>query len=178
MTIPTYHPIETERILAVDPLPRGFAFAVLEEDPFRLVDWGVATTPRKEPLGMLASLDRVIRRYDPSVLVTEEPQSARLLRRAALSAFLESAAEIVLAGSFPIATYSRRAIREAFAPMGARTKLEIARVIAERFPELRSRLPRPRRIWESEDARMSVFDAVSLAITHLAAAGSRLPRDG
>lgn len=178
MTRLTYVPIETERILAVDPLPRGFAFAVIEEEPFRLLDWGVATTPRKEPLGMLAALDRLIRRYDPSVLVTEDPQSARLLRRGSLAAFLEATAEIVLAGSFPIATYSRRAIREAFAPAGARTKLEIARVIAERFPELRSRMPRSRRIWESEDARMSVFDAVSLAVTHLAAAGSRSPRDG
>ena len=44
-------------------------------------------------------------------------------------------------------------------------KQEIAIAIAERFPELAPRLPRFRKPWMSEDYRMSIFDAVALALT-------------
>ena len=44
-------------------------------------------------------------------------------------------------------------------------KQEIAIAIAERFPELAPRLPRSRKPWMSEDYRMSIFDAVALALT-------------
>ena len=45
------------------------------------------------------------------------------------------------------------------------TKHEMAESLATRFPdELALRLPPKRRPWESEDARMDVFDAVGLAV--------------
>jgi hypothetical protein len=37
--------------------------------------------------------------------------------------------------------------------------------IAKRFPELAPRLPRFRKPWMSEDYRMSIFDAVAMALT-------------
>jgi len=49
--------------------------------------------------------------------------------------------------------------------LGAPNKQEIAGAIAKRFPELAPRLPRFRKPWMSEDYRMSIFDAVGLAIT-------------
>ena len=36
---------------------------------------------------------------------------------------------------------------------------------SKRFPELAPRLPRSRKPWMSEDYRMSIFDAVALALT-------------
>ena len=47
----------------------------------------------------------------------------------------------------------------------ATMKQEIAIAIAEHFPELAPRLPRSRKPWMSEDYRMSIFDAVALALT-------------
>ena len=41
------------------------------------------------------------------------------------------------------------------------------------FPELEKRLPRVRKPWMSEDERMSIFDAVALAIAHSQAYGTR-----
>ena len=37
----------------------------------------------------------------------------------------------------------------------------------EQFPELAPRLPRFRKLWMSEDERMSIFDALSLALALL-----------
>ena len=45
------------------------------------------------------------------------------------------------------------------------TKREIAEAIVREFPELEPRLPPVRKIWMSEDVRMSIFDAAALAIT-------------
>jgi hypothetical protein len=62
---------------------------------------------------------------------------------------------------------SRAWIKRAFAKSGASTKQQIAVAIANRFPELAPRLPRFKKAWMSEDYRISIFDAVGLALTFL-----------
>jgi hypothetical protein len=60
------------------------------------------------------------------------------------------------------ASFSRAAVRACF---GLGTKRQIAEAIAREFPELGPRLPPVRKIWMSEDRRMGIFDAVSLAVS-------------
>jgi len=62
-------------------------------------------------------------------------------------------------------SFSRPEVKDGFAESGATTKQEIAVGITKRFPKLRPRLPRFRKPWMSEDYRMSIFDAVGLALT-------------
>jgi hypothetical protein len=45
--------------------------------------------------------------------------------------------------------------------------------LAQRFPELAAKLPPKRKIWQSEDYRMSIFDAASLGVAYFAAATSQ-----
>src|SRR5262249_17385517 len=61
---------------------------------------------------------------------------------------------------------SRRDIRKAFAPAGARNKYDIAIALASIFPELSPRLPPYRKVWMSESERINIFDALSLALTY------------
>ena len=49
-----------------------------------------------------------------------------------------------------------------------RTKYEIACAVAERLPELATRLAPTRKIWQSEDYRMSIFDAATLGVAYFA----------
>jgi hypothetical protein len=44
------------------------------------------------------------------------------------------------------------------------TKNEIAEIVAKKFPELLQRVPPKRRTWMPEDHRMSIFEAVGLAL--------------
>ncbi len=163
----TYEPLPSERVLAIDPIPRGFGFVVLEEEPLQLVDWGVVSCRKRRGSRCELVLDRMLRRYEPTVLVFEDPSDARELRQEALTAFMLSIAEILANSAVPVRLYSRGEIRESFASAGALTKEAIAQVLARRFPELVPHVPPPRKIWESEDSRMSIFDALSLAATHL-----------
>ncbi len=60
---------------------------------------------------------------------------------------------------------SRPQVEEAFGDPA--NKHEIARAVAELFPELSHRLPPRRKAWMSEDERMGIFDAASFALTVL-----------
>ena len=69
--------------------------------------------------------------------------------------------------------FSRSEIRRAFATVGKTTKHPIAAEVARRFPELAERLPPVRKFQDSEEERMSIFDAASLALTYFAAQEKR-----
>lgn len=163
MTIP-HRP--TIRILAIDPSSAGFGFAVLE-DPTRLVDWGVAEVWSKTPRAFLARVEAMFDRYAPTLIVLEEFDDKRRRRAKRLIA---SVVQYATTRRIEVIRVSRGQVQKAFG--GKRTKHEIAATIAGVFPELASRLPAKRKLWESERQQMNVFDALSFALTALAAAPS------
>jgi Holliday junction resolvasome RuvABC endonuclease subunit len=165
---PTYEPIPRDRVLAIDPVSRGFGFVVLEDEPLQLVDWGVRNCAKQDEFACAHSLRRMLARYEPTTVVIEDAREARTLRSVALEAFLASVADALAGQSIKVRSYSRREVRKAFTSTGAVTKEQIARVLIQRFPELRGKEPPHRNVWESEDTRMSIFDALSLALTHFA----------
>ncbi len=163
-----YVPVPEVRVLAVDPVSRGYGFVVLEDSPLMLVDWGVRTCTRKSSAHCELSLKTLIARYEPTALVIEDVAEARALRRASLRSFTDGIIDLVDGLALPLYSYSRAKVRTAFGGGGAVTKDGIARLLAEQFPELVARVPKARLPWQSEDTRMSIFDALSLAMTHLA----------
>src|SRR5215468_8987466 len=152
------------RVLAIDPSTRGFGFAILE-GPNRLIDWGVKETKtdkRKRSLKLIADL---IEQYQPSVLVVEDytRKGSRRCRR--VRELIKDISKLAVQRKIKVRNFSRLKVKQAFSESGTSNKYEIAIAIAKRFPELASRLPRFRKPWMSEDYRMSIFDAVALAIT-------------
>lgn len=171
-----YQTLEGDRILAIDPISRGVGFVVLEEDQLQLVDWGIRVCTRRNgrngpPCPRV--LRHLIARYEPSVVVIEGNESVTSLRYEALGAFVTAVTDVLDTSGLPIRTYSRDGIRQVFSRFGAITKEEIARTLVARFPELAPDQPPRRKMWESEDPRMSIFDALSLAVTFLGEKGSR-----
>ena len=155
-----------QRVLAIDPSPRGFGFAVLQDEPLETLDWGLSSCKRFG--GSCSRMTaKTIRRTRPTAIVFENWRSAHPNRVMPLWRFLKQIADVLDTAGVPVYTYSRDQIRAVFEPIGAYTKQQIAEVLVNRFPELRTRLPRPRQIWDTEDDRMSIFDAASLALTHL-----------
>jgi Holliday junction resolvasome RuvABC endonuclease subunit len=164
-----YEPIPTERILAIDPISRGFGFVVLEAAPVQLVDWGTAMCRRTD-----ASLGETVRtllaRYEPTALVLEEPSSSRsTTRRLSLTAAVAVIAEAA-EGICEVHLVDRRSVVAALACLGAANKRQAVRLFVERFPELQPKVPPGRFIWQSEDARWAIFDALALALAATQAA--------
>ena len=148
-----------DTILAIDPTSRGFAFAVLEAPAF-LVDWGERIVPARSG-GLLRKVDELLSRYEPTLLVIEDLAVAGARRRKRASTEIRSIELLALKRGLSVERVSRLAVIDAFAP--AKSKFEVALQLAESFPALAERLPRKRKAWTTEDARMNIFDALGFA---------------
>lgn len=152
-------------MLAIDPTHRGFGFVVLEGET-RLLDWGTRHVSRPKHDGSIEKVDALIDRYDPSALILEDHAGDGSRRCLRVQTLIDALHKLGQARDLSVFSYSRGEIRLAFSAHEATTKEEIAAVLVARFPELAPRMPPKRKVWMSEDHRMAIFDAASLALTH------------
>ncbi len=152
-------------MLAIDPTHRGFGFVVLEGETTPL-DWGTRHVSRPKHDGSIEKVDALIDRYDPAALILEDHAGDGSRRCLRVQTLIDGLHKLGQARDLSVFSYSRGDIRLAFSTHGATTKEEIANVLAARYPELAPRLPPKRKPWMSEDNRMAIFDAASLAVTH------------
>jgi len=148
-----------DRFLAIDPTSKGFAFAVLEAPAF-LIDWGERIVPARSG-DLLRKVDELLSRYEPTLLVIEDLAVPGARRRKRASKEIRSIELLALRRGLSTERVSRLVVIDAFAP--AKSKLEVALRLADIFPTLAERLPRKRRAWTTEDARMNIFDALGFA---------------
>jgi Holliday junction resolvasome RuvABC endonuclease subunit len=152
------------RVLSVDPSTRGFGFAILE-GPNHLIDWGVRETKTDKNTRTLKLIAELIERYEPSAVVLEDYEGKGSRRCLRVGALINDISKLASKSKIKVRSISRLKVKQAFAESGVRNKYMVAAAIAKRFPELAPRLSRFRKPWMSEDYRMSIFDAVALALT-------------
>lgn len=149
------------RLLAIDLTAKGFGFALLDRRR-GLLDWGFCTVLAADAEVFAARLFARMDRGQPTIIVLENfaPTKGRenALRR---RDFIIRVAKERRLG---VCHVSRIVVQRV---LGFRTKAEIAMALADRFPELRSRMPPARKRWTTEDERMHVFDALALALVVL-----------
>ena len=158
-------PRRTTRILAIDPATRGFGFAVLEGSQ-RLIDWGVKETKTDKKRRTLKLIGELIEWYRPGVTVLEDTSAQASRRCSRVDSLIEAIVKLAQKNNVKVRRISKLTVKQAFAECPAQTKYEIATAIGKRFPELAPRVPPFRKPWMSEDYRMSIFDAVALALGH------------
>ena len=154
-----------KRILAIDLRASSFGFVAFE-GPTRLLDYGVRSFRQgvnkvKTPASMKSAA--LMDEYAPSAVVlkqwTEDTNGKRVRMRQAVVRQADLR-------RIPVRLLSRGVIRNAFVG-NDRNKYTIASALAQRLPELATRLPPKRKIWQSEDYRMSIFDAAALGVAYL-----------
>ncbi len=160
--------INEARVLAIAPCVQGIGFIIFDE-PRSPIDWGIKWTRNEKNAKGVAKVAGLIDRYQPGVVIFEDPRGEGSRRAKRIEDLLDAIAALVRRQNIETARYSRRRVRHLFAAKGAATKFRIAKIIAEELPELAPRLPGERKIWLPEHANMSIFDAASLALTHFAA---------
>ena len=153
-----------KRVLALDVHPRSFGFVVFE-GPNRLLDWGIRSfrpgvNAIKVPAArkLLALLDE----FTPSVIVIRNPKIERGAKRTKMLTTIERQAR---SHRVPLRFIFRRDVNRSFVGFES-NKYEVASVLAKQFPALVSRLPPKRKCWQSEDYRMSIFDAAAVGVAY------------
>lgn len=158
----------TGLVLAVHPTLHGFGW-VLFENTANPVAWAIVRNKHTHHERLLASFRRLLAHYEPAVLVLEVFDSGESRRSARIQSLCRAMLREAEVRKIERRVFERETIRAAFARFGAMTRSEIASVIAQRVDSFAHRLPPRRRIWNSQDARQSLFDAAALAVTYYAA---------
>jgi hypothetical protein len=159
--------------MAIHLNSRGFSFVIFEGELAPL-DWSTVELRGNEKRERaLVRINALLARFKPNVVVLQDmsESNTRPLRIRSLN---EAIAGLAKRYTLPTFYLSRAAVRQQFAYLGTATKDAIAMASAKHIPAFERFLPRPRKPWESEDARMGIFDAAALALTfyHTQAAGA------
>lgn len=151
-------PISERRILALSLDWQGFGFAAFD-GPDDLIDFGTRNFRRKVKIPLEAKILLLLDANQPDVLVVVAPTTTARKRVAA------KIAKVAKAEKIPLAFVSGVDIRKAFA-LADQSKYQIARATAERYPELRFRLPSPRKPYQSEKFGITIFEAAAAGFTY------------
>lgn len=152
---------------------RGFAYVIFE-GPLSPLDWSIVEVrgkDRKEKV--LARVNSILARYMPDALVLQNMSESGTHRPHRIRRLNESIAGAARDAGISISSFSRAEIRQHFAYVGSsNTKDAIAQTIAKHIPAFERFLPKPRKPWESEGARMGLFayranDAVAILVRFL-----------
>jgi hypothetical protein len=151
--------------LAVSLSNRGFAY-VFFEAPQTPYDWAVCEIRGNEKNDQIVKrVSKLIQTYRPETLVLENIETASAKHSSRLQKLSRQMSHLAECEGVSVCAYDRKAIRAAFAPLGAKTKVQIAHAIGNAIPAFIHRLPPIRKIWMSEDARQMLFDAAALGMT-------------
>ena len=154
------------RTLAVSLSTWGFGYAVLE-DGNSLVDYGNKRINKDKNARSLAHIEKMIAHNQPDILVLQEVNAKGTRRAPRIKQLHQKIVALAKKRKLKVVKISGTELRRLLLNNEAGTKQEIAEHLAKQFPdELSSRLPPERKAWKSEDARMDIFEAVGLALTH------------
>lgn len=158
-------PIRPNRILAIDPTTKGFGYAILDL-PLRLVAWGMAHVEGEKRSGAIFRFEALLDQSRPDAVVLEDTAAPGSRRYPRVRDLLETLAKIARERGLEVHTVSRLAVIACFSSKDEpATKHSIATTLAVAYPELAEKVPKKRKTWQSEDERIAVFDALSLAVT-------------
>ena len=161
-------PANPKRVLALDVRPRSFGYVVFE-GPTLLLDWGVQSFRHGRNavrIPLATKIAALLEDFQPAVVVAKEPPSRKKVNRARTRKVLELVRHKASLRGIRTRVFKRRAASNLFGGEERLTKYKIATALTERFAELRPVLPPKRKPWESEDYRMSIFDAAALGVAY------------
>jgi hypothetical protein len=157
-------------VLAIQPTAWQLGYAVFKDTT--LIDRGakhLALIPLRQRTFRIAVpyFRSLADKYDPDVVVFPNPTKTRDTAR---NRFLRAIKYEKVHKRYSVTNIGRRDIRQTFRLLvkaGRPNKDSIMLLLTKWFPELLEFLPKPRRIWETPGYWVSMFDAVSLAVTYL-----------
>ena len=158
---------QRELVLAIFPTRTGFGWALFES-ALSPVAWGTATVTDNKHLRSLARVEKLIRRYQPDVLILEQFDGKPSRRSVRIRKLCRAIMSLADTRGVTVRIVTREEIGGAFGSIGASGRYEIAKTIASHVDALFPWLPPERKIWMPEHPRMGLFNAAALAVTYFA----------
>jgi hypothetical protein len=152
------------RILAIAPSARGFGFVVME-GPKTIIECGGRVADGDKNAQSLTKMKKLLNFYRPGVLVLQDVEAKGSRRAPRIKTLNRQIKVVAEKHKIEVKLISVKQLRCLLLGNLKGTKQEMAEMLAMQFPdELASRLPPKRKLWNSEDSRMDIFDAMALAV--------------
>ncbi len=152
------------RVLSVYPSSEGLGYVLFLNEKTAL-DWGVLRSAGHKNEVYVRKFIDLINFYEPDTIIIRDASSLTPPSKR-ITELIEMLAETAKSHDLFPHYYSRHQVLEKFQRFGVKTKHEVVQVIGDLLPELKFYQPPPRKSWESESIRMSIFDATALALTY------------
>lgn len=164
------------RTLAFDARASVFGYALFEDELW-LLDWGrcAMRSGRSDRSVAEAARARISSTIDlcmPAVVIvrsSRKPPTSTPVGPVANAIARETARRRI-----PLIAIAREDVQKTICPDIRATKHELHVFLANWFPELRPRIPPPRRAWQSERRAGPVFDAVATGFAYLLKKANRI----
>lgn len=150
------------RMLAFSVQSSCFGHAVMEDRA--LCDWqihghnGASDEKRRKIVRSL------IKRYPPTHIVLEDTKQPEFAKGKRAIGFIKQIEKECRKRKIDIVRVTSLQLREAVGAPSKATRQELAETLTQHFIQLIPHLPKPKKIWESEDKRMLMFIAVGMAL--------------
>lgn len=154
-------------VLALAPVSRGLGVFVIDLNG-RPIDWRVREVRgfHKNARCQQAA-DELLDEFQPVALAIEDHRARGSRRNRRVGELLDLIAELGAERGITTTCYGFEEVRIALDLSPRANKDTIAAAVAARLPVLAPRLPKPKRIWETEAHGLAIFSAAALALTHL-----------
>lgn len=158
---------KTNILCAIYPNGNGYGFVFIENSDRgrKLVEYGVI---RINPICNRKILERIKKSVDyfrPTIVILLDPDGKTSRTRKRTKNLIKDLVVYAESEKLQVFKYSREQIRSVFELFGAATRYEITKLLLTEFTELEPKRPKEKKLWESEDRNMAIFDALSLALT-------------
>jgi Holliday junction resolvasome RuvABC endonuclease subunit len=159
--------------LGIFPSTEGFGWIVFD-GPLSPVRWSVsaiATTRRKaheKNARCLERIEEIVKQWTPPVIVLEQFEGGRTRRAERIKKLCRSVVALAAVNGIEVKIISRKQIESCFTSAPARTRYQVATIVASYIKEIAVRLPEKRKFWKSENSEMALFNAAVLLIVHYA----------
>ena len=157
--------VKPTKVLGVHPTCKGMGWVVLEGQG-QPSDWAVVRSTDNRRC--IAHIEGFLDPQLVACVVFEEFSGRAAQRGIRVQHLCSEIVRLAKAAGIVSHVYSRSTIQAHFASVGPASRYDIAKVVAKQLSGFDHRLPPRRRPWMGEDARLALFDAAAIAVTHLA----------
>lgn len=156
------------RLLSVSPATKGFGFVVLEQQD-HVVTRGFRTVRGEKNVTCVQEVGKMLKLYLPDLVVLEHTSASGSRRNARIQQLTAQLVAECRSKKVRVKLLSRSRVRQHFFGDLTGDKHTMATMLADRFPDdFGDMVPPKRKLWENEDVRFSVFEAMALAVTAVA----------
>ena len=159
--------LSSQRILCLDLRASRFGYVVCA-GPRDLLDWGTRTYGKATRFPLIKRLAAIQTLFAPSIILVRLTAEGLRTRRSVVGPAIKAVRTFAKRQSGAVRLIDDQKLHDFFSSEMKVNKYDIARIVADRFPELSWRLPPKRRPWESEPSRQSIFDAARMGIFYFA----------